>query len=709
MRDNFFEMKLIRFSASFLLAATMLAVAGCSDNTDSVNAAAASTTPTGTAAGTTAVAGIQISGTPTTIKSDNSDSSTITVTAVSATNAAVPDAQILISADTGLLNTSTVTTDATGRATATFSSGTFNKANRTATITATGGTASAILPVQIVGSTLTLSATGSSLLANGTSPATSTITAKDAGGSPISGATVALTQTGSGTLTLTPSSGTTDVNGILTVSVAGAAAGAVTVSASAAGATASYNFTVASGASTFGISLVTLNAGASVVPVTPKTSAMQIGDSLAVTVTAPSPTTSVTFATTIGTWAGLCIGGSGLSTCEVATVSGVASATLLSASAAGVASVQVLDKADPTLSDTLTVGITAKTPAKITLQASPTVIPKSVGSTVGFSQLTAMVYDANGAPVGGAPVAFSIVNGTGTNSGETVSPVVVFSATTTANGLALGAAPTTFTSGSLPSAASGVQIRATVVGTSIATQPISVTPNATTSSLDAAIVIGGSAGSVAFGQASHIIDAGGTSTVYTFPMSVLVADANGSPAPLGTVVNISAWPIAWTTGSSGFGCFPDPDGGVYQASTNSFIAGNGGTFLNEDINENLVLDAGEDGLRKFYATGTATSANGYTVPAGTQDNQITPLNSWGGTVVSTNPADLPGTATTDATGLATFNLTYTKSSAFWVTTRIRAQTLVQGSPAVGQLYFQMAASKTDTDPDCFLPPSPFSF
>jgi hypothetical protein len=263
-----------------------------------------------------------------------------------------------------------------------------------------------------------------------------------------------------------------------------------------------------------------------------------------------------------------------------------------------------------------------------------------------------------------------------------------------------------------------VQIRASVVGafmadgiTQLATQPIAVTPNATTSSLDAAIVIGGSAGSVAFGQAARIVDAGGTSTVYTFPMSVLVADANGSPAPLGTVVNISAWPIAWTTGSSGFGCSPDPDGEVYVSINNTLtaIAGNGGTFLNEDINENLVLDANEDGLRKFYATGTATAASGYTVPTGTKDNQITPLNSWGGTVVSTNPADLPGTATTDATGLATFNLTYTKSSAYWITTRIRAQTLVQGSPAVGQLYFQMGPSKADTDPDCFLPPSPFAF
>lgn len=280
-------------------------------------------------------------------------------------------------------------------------------------------------------------------------------------------------------------------------------------------------------------------------------------------------------------------------------------------------------------------------------------------------------------------------------------------------GLALGAAPTTFTSGSLSSNASGVQIRASVIGTTIATQaiiPVSGVP-ATTSSLDAAIVVGGTAGSVAFGQASKIIDAGGTSTVYSFPMSVLVADSNGSPAPLGTVVNISAWPIAWTTGSRGYGCNPDPEGMVWDPTApqpapstllGAYVAGNGGTFYNEDANENLVLDANEDGYRKNYYTGVVG-------PTGSKNTTITPLNSYGGTVVSTNPADLPGTATTDATGLATFNLTYTKSSAYWIISRIRAQAVVQGTPAVGQLDFRLTGSKADVDPICYLPPSPFAY
>lgn len=701
MRDLFSSQKITRFSATFLLATALAVLAGCSNST---LGSSSSTPPPPT--GSAPVATIQISGTPTTIFSDNSNSTLVTVNAIDASNASISGATIILSTNTGQLSSSTLVTDVTGKATATFSSGLgfANQANRTATITATSGTVTALLPVQITGSTLALLASPSSLSSSGAPPGTLTITAKDKGGNPISGTAVTLTQTGSGTVTLTPASGTTNASGVLTVTVAGATAGTVTVSAAAAGATATTNITVAAAGSTFGINLLTLNAGTGVVPVSPKTTAMHIGDTLAVQVAAPA-STSVIFSTTVGYWNAT----PGQTSLAVTVVGGIATATL-SSTTAGLANVQVLDGTSGTPSDTLSVGITATTAASIQLQASPTVVPKSVGSTVGYSNLTALVLDSTGAAVGGAPVAFSIVSGTGTGSGESISPVVVFSASTTTGGLALGAAPATFTSGSLSSGASGVQVRASVVGTTIATQQIGVAPT-TTSSFDAAIIVGGTAGSVAFGQASKIIDGGQTSTIYQFPMSVLVADSNGSPAPLGTVVNISTWPIAFTTGSRGIGCDPDPDGGVWSPTAidpitglpGTYVAGNGGTFYDEDSNQNLLLDASEDGTRKFFASGTVA-------PTGFKDGQITPLNSYGGTVVSTKPADLPGTTTTDANGLATFNLTYTKSSAFWITSRIRAQALVQGSPAVGQLDFRLPASTADASTtQCFLPPSPFKY
>lgn len=628
---------------------------------------------TGTTTSTT-VGTIQLFANPGTVNSDGSTSSTITLTAVSATNSTVANATIAVATDTGLLSSSLVTTDSTGKASVTFTSGSIDRSNRTATITATAGSATATTQIQVVGSTVTLSSTTTSIPPNATFPATLTITAKDSGGNAIPGATVTLSQAGSGVVTFNPIIGTTDATGKLTVSVAGTTAGNSTVTVTAAGATATIDYTVTATVSTFGIDQTTLNANAPIVPTSPKTAPMQIGDSLVVRV-ATGTSTNVAFATTIGLW-------NATSAAVIVTPAGGFASATLTTTSAGVANVQVIDLDTIGLSDSMTVGMTAKTPSRISLQASPTVIPKTVGTATGISNLTATVYDINGAPVGGIPVAFSIVNGSGTNSGETISPVIVYTASNTNTGLPLGAAPTTFTAGTLSSAAGGVQVRASVVNTAISTR--AVTDPATTSSLDAAIVVGGTSGSVAFGQASKIIDAGGTSTIYSFPFSVLVADSNGSPVN-GAVVNISTWPIAFNTGA------------------NCTITG---TYKNEDVNENLVLDAGEDGTRAVYPTGaTATGAS---------DNIITPLNSYGGTIKSTNASDLPGTATTDATGLATFNLTYTKSSAIWTIARIRAQTVVQGSPAVAEIIFPLAASKADVDttavpPVCELPDSPFNY
>ncbi|MDH4189045.1 MAG: hypothetical protein OEW21_02410 [Betaproteobacteria bacterium] len=428
---------------------------------------------------------------------------------------------------------------------------------------------------------------------------------------------------------------------------------------------------------------------------------MTLADQLTVTVAAPAGTTAVTFATSIGTWTG----GSNV-LASVPVVGGIASATLRTTSA-GVATVQALDPANPGLSDSLTVSMTAVTPNAITLQATPSVVAKSVGTTSGSATLIATVVDATGQPVGNAPVAFSILNPTG--GGETISPVIAYTASVVGGGLTLGQALASFTSGSLTSGANGVQIRATVLGTTVKTEAAGV--NVTASGNDASIIIGGTAGSVAFGSAT-VLAVNSNATAYIQAMSVLVADANGTPAPAGTVVNLSLWPIAWSTGSA---CIPDPDG----------PDGRTGTFLNEDANENLTLDSApaEDGTRKYYATGTTTTMSevctagaGGTLtctPAGlvtslpgTVDSRLTPANSAAGTLTSANPADAPGTVTTDASGVGLFNLTYGKNSALWTVVRIRASTVVAGSAAVGELQFRLSALQADI---CRLPDSPYTF
>lgn len=645
-----------------LIMAFLAMLSGC--NTGGLTDTAATPTDGGGTGGTTAPipASLNLLPLPTTVKSDGSTSSTITVNALNAANAALSGVTVTLSTDTGVLGAPTVVTNNETPATVTFNSG-GNPINRTATITATAGTVSAQIPIQIVGATVTLTSTGTTLPNDGTSPLTLTVTAKDAGNIVVPNAAVVLTSTGAGTVTITPASGTTLSDGTFTATVKGAAAGAVTLTATALGATATKEVTVAAVGASFAIDQQKLN---DVVIANNTTTAMKIGDKLELQVNAPSGGT-VTFATTIGSWDG----GTKQATKTVA--SGKATATLTTTQA-GVANVQVYANSD---NDTLTVAMSSGAAAyRIILQAEPTNVPVSVGTTTGSSTLTATVYDnalPNPNPIGGVPVLFSIVNPT--SGGETVLPVVATTAETTSGGLSLGQARAALTSGSMPTGADGIKIRATVVGTTVET-------DTSPSGNDATIIIGGVAGSIAFGQATIIGEE--NLATYKWPMSVLVADSAGA-ALANAAISLSVWPIAWSTGSA---CSVDADGL------------NSGTFWNEDRNENLFLDASpapaEDGARYYYSDKTKST---FTI-GGTVDGYITPTNSAGGTV--------PSTITTGSNGVATFNFTYPKQSAIWTIVRIRATTKVMGSETRGEIILRLVATEGDTTP-CRLGYSPYNF
>jgi len=665
--QNLFFRKIYSFLSTLLLAAMFVGLTACGNG-----GSVPGTTTTATVnAVSTSAASLQISATSTNIPSDNSGSTTITVTALDGSNAALSGIVVGLSTDTGIVSAPTVTTGADGTASFTFRSGTVSLANRTATITASAG-ATTQISVQIAGATLTtFSTTGSSVPNDGTSPVTVTFIAKNAQGTGLVNTpfTASWVTTSGGQLLLNTTSGNTDSAGKFAIVVSGTgkpAIGAATVSATAAGSTASATITVSAVAGTFGITQTSNNTGP-VVTVNPTTVPMQIGDQLTVTVSAPT-SANVEFLTTQGTWSV-----SGTTRQIVAVGGGVASA-ILNESVAGQANVQVSDSVNGTLTDSLGVGVTAVTAYKILLTASPTVVPKTSGTTTGNSVLVATVLDVNNQPVGNAPVVFSLSNTTG--GGESVSPVKVYTATIAGNGLGLGQASATFTSGSLSSSSSGVQVRAAVSNTA-------VTTNTSPSSADASIVIGGTAGSIAFGISTKLAEL--NTTTYQLPMSVLVADANGNPQ-VNQTVTLSLWPVAWSTGTV-TPCAVDADNGANQ-----------GTFYNEDMNGNLILDnvspgVAEDGYRKFYNSGTV-------VAGGTLDGLLTPVNSAAGSI--------PSSVTTDANGLANFNLTYLKASAIWTTVRIRASTTVQGSATVSQSIFSLPALKADASPICYLS-SPYTF
>ncbi len=158
----------------------------------------------------------------TSVKSDNSDSSTVTATVLDSDKAVIEGATIAFMASGGQLSKASAVTDANGRATTVFSSGTTDRSNRIVTITATvTGLGPQEIPIQIVGSTLSVSTDASTLPVNG-SVALLTITGRDAGNNAVYNTPITLSQSGTGTVTLSPLSGNTNVAGQMVVSVTGA-------------------------------------------------------------------------------------------------------------------------------------------------------------------------------------------------------------------------------------------------------------------------------------------------------------------------------------------------------------------------------------------------------------------------------------------------------------------------------------------------------
>ena len=645
-------MKIIssRAVSSFFLMALFALLSACGGG-GSGSSTTTPVTPVPTAAA------ISLSSSATSVASDNSNSATITATVVNASNAAVAGVTVTFSADSGFLGASSAVSDSTGKATVTFSAGN-NPTTRTATIIATASGQTSQYPIRVSGSTLTITTTASSLTV-GSTTATLSVVAKNAGATALAGQTITLTQSGTGSVAFSAASGTTDSTGTFSTTVTPLSAGLVTITITGVGETRTTALTII-GTSTSAFQITSPAASSTAIAGT-------LNTALTFTASAPSTTTSVTFVSTLGTW-----NGTTSNIVTVPTVGGIASASL-TATAAGVANVQVYDTArpsTPSLSDSRVASFTApcSTAYRLTLQSTPSVVAPSSSGTANISTLLATLTDPGGNPVGNCPIAFNIINPTG--GGETVAPVVVISAGAVTPTLGLGQATTTFTAGSLSSGAGGVQVRATVVGTGIKTATLP-------SGSDATIVIGGTAGSVTIGV-STTVGTDTSNTIYTLPMSVLVSDANGNPVT-GATVSLSAWPIAFNVG--GTNC----TGTTYPGSAGTY-------YFNEDVNENLTLDPGEDGVRKNYVTGVTTT--------GTADGRLTPANSAAGT--------LPSTVTTGTNGVATFTLTYTKSSAFWIIDRIRARTLVQGTETLGQTTFVLPALASDAT-SCLLPPSPYVY
>jgi hypothetical protein len=359
---------------------------------------------------------------------------------------------------------------------------------------------------------------------------------------------------------------------------------------------------------------------------------------LSIIVNDPIPGSSgqVVIATTVGT---LSYGGSSGSSLTLAVNSSNQVQATLSSSESGTATITAYDIDSPSVSDSVTVAIYAPVTEadQLTLQASNTVVAPSTASLTNSVEVTATVVNSSDDGVGDAPVVFTLSNTTG--GGEYISPVIVYTEPD-------GTATATFYSGSKSTGGDGVKITAYLLS-----------DNSLTDYVD--IVIGGTAGSVTLGR-SIIIYSINEDTAYQSPITVLIADSNGSPIE-NAEVNLNLWPIYYLTGD----CWTDE---YYEA-------GYLGAYENEDVNKNTYLDTGEDD---------------------DGNEEITPVNSAAGNV--------PSSVTTDENGVATFYLTFLKTHSMYVVVELTASTTVSGSETASSLRFRLSYAEGDEQ---YLKVSPF--
>ncbi len=619
--------------AALLMLSLPALLAGCSGGGAAAPAAAEATSISTPASNGNI---LYVNTSQTSIITDEDNNAIITATVVKDN---VPQANVAVSFSTtaGMMSEATATTGTNGKASITLTSGP-RASNQVATVTASSSGASASVPVQITGNTMTLTIPQANM-AVGTSQ-TLTALLQDAIPKGIFDAPVTFTIVSGGTvISLLPASGTSDLEGKTTTVVTGVAAGTATILANSLGASAQINITVAAAAQVFEITSPTSNP-----------TSMATTGSMIVTVNAPAQA-NVTFSTTVGVW------NASSSTETVAVVGGIATATLTSTDT-GLANITVVDTADSNTNDTLEVSIfaPASQAATIILDASQYNMPISItGTPANTSFITATVLTLSDGIVGNAQVNFTMTNQPG--GGEKLNPGI---ATTDSSGLAR----TTFYSGTRESGSGGVRITATVAGTSIS------------DFVD--ITITDRPGSIVLGPSTGL---SGTDIYYEQEIVVMAADANGNPVANKTIY-LKLWPTwywmgYWTvTSADDPKCMRHdtewPYSGIVPMPVTDCV--NPPFHINEDVNMNLSLDASED--------------DG---PMNVPDGFLTPPNSAAGTI--------PASVITDATGKASFTITYLKFYASWIHAHLEASTSVQMTESLATLDWRLSVTAEDAA-DC---------
>ncbi|MEZ5564108.1 MAG: Ig-like domain-containing protein [Gammaproteobacteria bacterium] len=581
--------------------------------------------------GATTVSSVTLLAATPQLQSDQGGATTVTLTAQvkDVNNAVLENIPVTFSASSGSLAVTQATTDGSGLALAQLSNGT-NPANRVITVTATAGTVSGSVNVAVVGTTLTI--TGPASLASGDSGAYAVV-AKDSKGAGIAGTTIALTSaTGN---TITAPSMTTDGSGNVPFTVTASAASNDTITASGLGLTTTKAIAISGDVFSF----TTPPAGTEV----------NLGAVQALTVNwskngTPQAGQTIQFSSTRGT----------LSAATAVTNGAGDASVTISATTAGPA---VVTATNPELTATSrNIEFIATTPATVELQASPLTV--GAGEQ---SELTALVRDAANNLVKNQVVQFLI------ESDVTGGSLSVGSDTTDSQ----GRAKTVYTGGSVPSAANGVVVRATIQGSGV-TDTVALT-------------VARQELFLTLGTGNTLFEIG--TATYAKEWVVLVTDVEGN-AVANKTVQASIRSREYAKGSL---TYVDPVW-TYKPPAPVWCP-------DEDVNLNGILDPGEDqnGSGKIEAGNVAlVAAVPESAPLGN------PCATAGGTGTSAN-------VVTNSQGRARVCVFYPQNYALWLKARLTAKASVTGGTEFSESsLFTLEVLADDVDSENESPPNQYS-
>jgi len=560
------------------------------------------------------VGSLQLLASPVQIGTSSGATSTLTALVKDPNGILLADVPVQFSVNNnGTLRVDESTTDESGTATAVLST-TEDARNRVITVSAKAGGKGDSVDISISGTSISISGPTSVSLGD-TVPYR--IRLNDGNGDGISNQEITVTSTNS---TITSSSLTT-ADGVVDIELAAQSSGEdiLTVSAFSGESKVEASQTISISPETFVFASPTANTEISLN--TPQTITLQWESD-----NTPVNGRTVRFSSTRGTLVpadGLVTTSNGQASIQISSdISGPSTITARSV--------------DSGLSTERAFEFVATTASSVNLQAIKTQL--DFGET---TEILAVVRDQNNNLAKNQLVTFQIIADGSSGNLSSSSGVT--------NGL--GQVSTTYTGGQSISARDGVQIRATVAGTTVEG--------------DLFMTVSRRALRVVIGTGNSISEPDDASYLKEFV--AIVTDANGAPVE-GATVELSVLPVSYAKGTYEPASYDDVWVPVISSEPDPVNnPGSTGYCTAEDTNRNGILDPGED-LNL--------------------DSSLTP----------TNPATTSiSTLTTLADGSGNFSIKYPQSVCSWVKTRITATVRVGGTESVEDYDFSLSCASSDLD------------